>query len=274
MNWTVQRVGIDQIKRRKQPPNYGFIEQAMAGGTAYAIGNNGSAGYFIVASANSLAPGFVVELALPELAAPDQYAALLPEMRKRSLGILWFDSTDRDACDFAWRMNLPVRSGPPLFRTEGAMPDVNLEGFEVVTAGKSDEEAIVDLLTSAPTDAGGQTEEATLQNLEGGCIAALRRNGDILGAAVLTPEPGGYVALGSVVMKTYSDLAADVHEKAHRDLELVFMALLASRVAKKKQSLVYSMARQTPVGYLEALQLNMKIAKQSFMASLRECEQP
>lgn len=269
-NWTVTRVGIDEIKRRKQGPNYGFIEQAMAGGTAYKISGEGSEGYFIVASPSSLAPGFIVEMALPELAAPEQYAALLSELQQRSLGVLWFDSTDRDACDYAWRMNLPLRSGPPLFRSDSQVPEVSLEGFEVGIAGKGDEAAVLELLTGAPADAGGQTREATLQNLEGECIAVLRRNGDILGAAVLVPEPGGYLALSSVVMRTYSELPAAAHEKAHRELELVFMALLCNRAAKKKVPLVYSMARQTPMGYQEAIQLNMKLVKQSFMASLRD----
>jgi hypothetical protein len=273
VNWTVESVAIDAIKRRKQPPNYGFIEQATVGGTAYTIQGEGGAGYFIVASANSLAPGFIVELALPELAVQERYEALLAEMRKRSLGMMWFDSSDRDACDFAWRLNLPIRSGSPLFQADIQVPEIsNAAGFEVVTAGKADEDAIVELLTAAPPDAGGQTKEAVLQNLYGGCIAALKRNQEILGAAVLTPLPGCYVALSSVVMRTYADLANEAHQQAHRELELIFMAVLSSRVARRKLGLVYSMARQTPTGYLEAIQLNMKVVKQGFIASLREME--
>lgn len=270
MSWTVEQVDFKEIRRRKQLPNYGFIEQAMNGGSAYLVGGKGAAGYFIVASVNSLAPGFVVELALPELAMPDEYAELAHEMRSRSLGVMWFDSSDRDACDFAWRLNLPLRSGPPLFRTNGHGLDVPIEGLEVKTADKGDEAAVIDLLTSAPPDAGGHTREAAIENIEGGCVAVLRKDGDILGAAVVSPEQGPYVALSSVVMKTWADLPPEVHEKAHRELELVFMSLLANDIARRNLQLVYSMARQTPVGYREAIQLNMKLVKQSFTASLRE----
>src|SRR5882757_2848459 len=111
MAWTIEPTQMSDINRQKRQPNYGFIEQAINGGTAYLIGGAGGAGYFIVGAESSLAPGFVVELILPELAVVDEYAALAVEMSRRSLGVLWFDSSDRDACDFAWRLGLPIRSG-------------------------------------------------------------------------------------------------------------------------------------------------------------------
>lgn len=268
MKWTIEPTELGTIARRKKQPNYGFIEQAIQGSYAYQIVGKGSSGYFLVAPELSLTPGFVVELVLPELAAEDMYAGLATQMSERSTGVMWFDSLDRDSCDLAWRLGLSLRSGPPLFASTGLKQDVAMDGFAVEIAGKADSERVVELLSVPPLDAGGQTQEATLQNLEGGCIAVLRKEKDILGAGVLTPLVGPYVALSSVVMDTFSDLRPDAHEKAHRELELLFMNMLASEVAKKGSTLVYSMARQTPQGFLEAVSLRMKIVKQSFMASL------
>jgi hypothetical protein len=268
MKWTIERTELSAVTRRKTQPNYGFIEQAIQGGYAYRILGKGGSGYFIVAPELSLTPGFVVELALPELAVEDRYESLAAHMSERSLGVLWFDSTDRDACDLAWRLGLSIRSGPPLFAWNGLKQDVAMDGFEITTARKADEPRVVELLSAPPLDAGGQTKEATVQNLEGGCVVVLRREKDILGAAVLTPLVGPYVSLSSVVMDTFSELPADSHEKAHRELELLFMNMVAAEVAKKGVVLVYSMARQTPQGFLEAISLRMKVVKQSFMASL------
>ena len=106
MSWTVEAVELGAIKRQKKQPNYGFVEQAISGGAAYSIAGSGGSGYFIVASEASLTPGFVIELVLPELAVADKYTALAHEMSKRSLGIMWFDSEDHDACDLAWRLGL------------------------------------------------------------------------------------------------------------------------------------------------------------------------
>jgi hypothetical protein len=266
MSWSVERVDLGGIRRNKKLPNYAIIEQAIAGGTAFSIA--GGAGYFIVGAENSLAPGFVVELALPELAVVDKYKALAAEMTRRSLGTMWFDSTDSDACDLAWRLGLTIRSGPPLFVSDGMRQDAPLDGFQVRIAEKADEARVVELLTLPPPDAGGQTKEATKQNLDGGCVAILVNDKDVLGAAVLLPLTGPYVALSAVVMDTFSELPAQAHDKAHRALELFFMTRLASAVAKKGQTLVYSMARQTPMGYLEAISMRMKIVKQSFTANL------
>ena len=96
----------------------------------------------------------------------------------------------------------------------------------------------------------------------------LKKEKDILGAAVLSPLLGPYVALSSVVMNTFSDQPLSEHERAHRDLELLFMNLLGSEAAKKKVTMVYSMARQTPMGYVEAMRLRMRPVKQSFTATL------
>jgi len=268
MSWTIEPVEISSMSRRKKQPNYGFVEQSIRSGLAYEIVGRGGSGYFIVAPELSLTPGFVVELVLPELALKDKYESLAAQMSERSLGVLWFDSLDRDACDLAWRLGLPIRSGPPLFASNGLKQDMVLEGFSVKIAGKEDQARVVELLAAPPLDAGGQTREATAENLEGGCIAVLRKDRDIVGAAVLTPLPGPFVALSSVVMDTFSELPAAAHEKAHRELELLFMNMVASEVAKKNMTLVYSMARQTPNGYLEAISLRMKLVKQSFMASL------
>jgi hypothetical protein len=269
MNWKVERVELSEIARQKRQPNYGFVEQSIAGGTAYAIVGGKNTGYFIVGSVLSLTPGFVVELALPELAVADKYRALADEMTERSLGTLWFDSSDNDACDFAWRLGLAIRSGAPMFSASGLNQDVPLEGFTVTTADKGDQARVVELLSSPPLDAGGQTREATLENLNGGCVAVLKKDKDIVGAAVLTPLPGPYVALSTVVMETYSEQPAEIHDKAHRELELLFMNMMATEVAKRKLTLVYSMARQTPQGYLEAQSLRMKVVKQSFTATLQ-----
>jgi hypothetical protein len=221
-----------------------------------------------VASEDSLVPGFVIELFLPELAVNDEYTALLDEMRKRSLGVLWFDSSDADACDFAWRLGLRTKVGAPLFCFEGIENDVSLDGFEIGPAQPQDRTKVVELLTSAPADAGGQTKSAAEENFDGGCVAVLKKGKDILGAAVLTPIPGHYLALASVVMETYSNLAGPAHEKAHRDLELIFMNTLARQASQRHFKLVYSMAAQTPEGYVEAVKLKMQLVKQGFMANL------
>jgi hypothetical protein len=268
MNWTVEAVELGAITRQKIQPNYGFVEQAIPGGTAYLIQGGSSPGYFLVASEASLTPGFVVELVLPELAVQDKYAALANEMSRRSFGVMWFDSEDRDACDLAWRLGLSVRSGPPLFQWNGLRQDVSLEGFQIAVAERSEQARVVELLTAPPPDAGGQTREAVIENLEGRCVVVLKKDQDILGAAVLSPLPGPYVALSSVVMDTFSNLPPSEHEAAHRELELLFMNLLGSEAAQKNVRLVYSMARQTPMGYLEALRLRMTLVKQSFMANL------
>ena len=145
---------------------------------------------------------------------------------------------------------------------------MSIEGFNVAVAEKSEQARVVELLTAPPPDAGGQTREAVIENLEGRCVVVLKKDRDIVGAAVLTPLPGPYVALSSVVMDTYSAMPPGAHETAHRELELLFMNQLGSDAAKKKVTLVYSMARQTPQGYLEALSLRMRVVKQSFMANL------
>jgi len=46
------------------------------------------------------------------------------------------------------------------------------------------------------------------------------------------------------------------------------MNIIASEAATRNLTLVYSMARQTPQGYLEAMSLRMKVVKQSFTATL------
>ena len=268
MRWTVDAVGLGDITRQKKQPNYGFVEQGIPAGAAYLIRGRGGSGYFLVASEASLTPGFVVELVLPGLAVVDEYAALATEMSQRSLGVLWFDSQDRDACDLTWRLGMSVQSGPPLFQWNGLKQDVSIEGFNVAVAEKSEQARVVELLTAPPPDAGGQTREAVIENLEGRCVVVLKKDRDIVGAAVLTPLPGPYVALSSVVMDTYSAMPPGAHETAHRELELLFMNQLGSDAAKKKVTLVYSMARQTPQGYLEALSLRMRVVKQSFMANL------
>ncbi len=268
MSWTVEEVTLKDIKRRKTEPNYGFVEVGIAGGTAYRIAEKSDGGYFIVGSNDSLVPGFVVELALPELAVQSEYEALADKMLEHSQGVLWFDSSDRDACDLAWRLGVAIRSGPPLFAWKGLKEDVNLEGFEVVVADKSTQHAAVELLTSAPPELGGQTKEAAMEHIAGRCVLVLRKGKDVIGAAVTFPVPGPYAALTSVLMKTHSDLPADEHEKLHRNVELVFMNLVAGEVRKKRRQLVYSMARETPTGYMEAIKLNMTLVKQSFLANL------
>jgi hypothetical protein len=268
MGWKIEPAAVNDIKRQKLPPNYGFIEQALVGGSGYLIVGDRGVGYFLVASLNSLAPGFVLEVSLPELAVKDRYEELASEMSQRSLGTLWFDSSDRDACDLVWRLGLAIRSGPPLFCSNGVKDDESIEGFEVRIAEKSEQARVMELFTSIPLDAGGQTKEAVIENLNGGCVAVLKKGGDVLGAAVLSPQPGPYVALSGVVMDTYSELPPKEHEKAHRALELLFMNSLASRIAKRNLKLVYSMARHTPQGYLVAISLKMGLVKQSFIASL------
>jgi hypothetical protein len=267
MNWNVKQVALADVSRSKTEPNYGFVEQAIATGSVYGITGKGGSGYFIVASENSLVPGFVVEVALPELAVQHEYELLAEEMRRRSLGVLWFDSSDRDACDLAWRLGVAIRSGPPLFVWKGLKEDIPLEGFDVAVADSS-MEGVVDLLASVPPEHGGQTREAAIANVEGRAVLVLRKGKELIGAAVTSPLPGPYVALNGVVMQTQSDLPAEAHEKAHRELELVFMNLVAGEVRKKHRQIVYSMARQTPVGYLEAIKLNMTLVKQSFLANL------
>ncbi|HYL34619.1 MAG TPA: hypothetical protein VEV17_01760 [Bryobacteraceae bacterium] len=268
MSWSVKKVALADIKRKKAEPNYGFVEQSIANGTAYSIGGKNGSGYFIVASENSLVPGFVVELALPELAVQEEYESLADKMRLHSLGVLWFDSSDRDACDFVWRLGAAIRSGPPLFVFKALKGDIHLDGLEVAVADKSMKDDVVKLLSSAPPELGGQTPEAAAENVDGRCVLVLRKGKDIVGAAVSSPLPGPYAALNSVVMQTYSDLAADTHEKEHRNLELVFMNMVAVETKKKDRDLVYSMARNTPMGYLEAIKLNMTLVKQSFLANL------
>jgi hypothetical protein len=265
MTWSIEPVDMSQIKRRKQQPNYAFVEQAISNGAGYTISGSGSGGYFIVAPELSLVPGFVVELALPELAAPEEYEKLAVEMASRSFGVLWFDASDQDACDFAWRLGLTVRSGPPLFVWDAGEDGAELDGWDIAVADDSDRGDVVRLLTSAPLDAGGQTEEAAIENLRGGCVMTLKRDGDLAGAAVLSPLPGAYTALTGVIMETYSELALDDHERASRALELAFMHALGARAARNGLTMTYSMAKQTPTGYTEALYLEMKIAKQSFM---------
>jgi len=267
MAWTVTPVPLANLKRRKRHPNYAFVEQSIAEGAAYTLAGHGTAGYFIVASELSLVPGFVVELSLPELAVPEEYKELADEMAARSLGVLWFDSSDHDACDFAWRLELTLRSGPPLFAwTEGETAP-ELDDWRVEFARHDDESDMIRMLTTPPLDAGGQTREATIENLRGGCIATLKRYDDIGGAAVLSPLPGPYVGLTTVVMETYSRQPIETHERASRALELAFMRALGSRMASEGLTMVYSMARHTPTGYVEALQLNMEVAKHSFMGN-------
>ncbi len=268
MSWTVEEVPLEDIKRRKTEPNYGFVEQGIAGGTGYRVAGKGNVGHFIVASNDSLVPGFVVELALPELAVQSEYDALAEQMNRHSQGVLWFDSSDRDACDFAWRLGVALRSGPPLFVWKGLKDDVTLQGFDVEVADKSTQHAAVELLTMPPAELGGQTKEAAMEHIAGRCVLLLRKDKDVLGAAITVPVPGPYAALTSVVMDTYSDLPADTHEKTHRDLELVFMNWVAREVRKQHRQVVYSISRASTAGYLEAIKLNMTLVKQSFLANL------
>lgn len=269
MGWVVERVALKEIRRRKTEPNYGFVEHGIAGGSAYKVEGKGGAGYFIVADENSLVPGFVVEVTLPEFAIQDDYEELADEMSRHSLGVLWFDSSDRDAGDLAWRLGVVMRSGPPLFRFDGLKQDLAVPGVEISNADESDKDEAVKLLTSAPPEHGGQTREAAIANVEGKCVVLLRKAKDIIGAAVVCPVPGPYLALNSVVMQTYSDLPTEAHQRAHRNLELFFMNAVALEARKKHRHVVYSMARQTPEGYLEAIKLNMTLVKQSFLANLR-----
>jgi len=258
MAWKIAPIKLSEIKRRKTPPFYDFIEHSVARGQAYRIGDDG---YFIVAPEVSLMPRFVIELVLPEKAVIDEYQKLTFDLVERSSGMLWFDSTDYDSYDFAWRMRLPIRAGSPLFAwNHESRPKLPaMAGYKVELAAASDKNEASNLLTSFPQHRGGKSDKSIIDfHFDQKQLYVVKNNSHIAGAAILEDQVGNYASI-TVSIK---------QNEMNKGLATWFASELGQELWKKGKTLIAGMSSDVPASLHAVLKLNMRLVRQSFTAMI------
>jgi len=258
MGWNIHPTQIGSVKRRKTPPTYDFIEHCIRRGKAFSIGDDG---YFIVAPSDSLMPGFVIELALPEKALIEEYKSLSYELIERSAGMLWFDSSDLDAFDFAWRLRLPLRAASPLFTwsDEARLPKSSDAGLHVRDGSDQDKLVVRQLLTGFSQHRGGKASADVVDfHFDRNQIRILESNGEVVGAAVLEEQPEGFVALTVAIEDKWRN----------RGFATQFAGILGKELADRGKTMVAGMAHDVPESLRAALSLKMRLVKQSFTGQM------
>jgi hypothetical protein len=262
MDWTVRPTALKSLRRQKQAPAYDFVEQSVNDGSAYCIGNDG---YFVVAPEASLLPRFVVELRLPQLAVIEEYKELCARLNDLSSGFMWFDSSEIDAYDFAWRLRLPLRIGAPLFVWSNKDQELSAQQSEasslkvvVRPATHSDRQKATELFTSFPLWLGGQTKLAVMGHLEEGRLLAIEVGEKLVGSAILIPQKDGYVSANVALGPDHRN----------QGIAEAFGRTIGTQLSSEKKTLVGSMINNNPASFRAALRLGMRIAKTSYTAQL------
>ena len=258
MAWEITPVSLSEIKRQKSGPRYDFIEHSIREGNAYRLGSDG---YFIVAPERSLMPRFVIELVLPETAKIPEYQKLTFDLVERSSGMLWFDSSDYDAYDFAWRMRLGLRAGSPLFEWDGTknghLP--TREGYIVDLAGSSDMKFATELLMSFPQHRGGKASGDIIDfHLSQKQLYVLKTDGHLVGAAIAEDQPNSYASLTLAIRKEYRN----------KGLGTWFAGQIGQRLSEQGKTLLVGMSSDVPESMRAVLKLPMRLVKQSFITTI------
>ncbi len=254
MSWKIAQVDIQKIKRKKSAPYFNSVDQMISESTAYKIDKNG---YFIVAPESSLMPKYIIELSLPLRGVEAEYRELLSELCKKSCGMMWFDTSDIDAYDFVWKLRLMLRVGSPLYmwnRLENFTPR---KGYIIRDASKSDSDKIVSLMGSIPYHHGAQSKDAVKMALKKNYYKTLVKDGTVVGAALLHPQPDNYVGMTMVLDLKYRNQA----------LGLYYGALIGEDLAKSGKTMVAGMLSDNPPSF-KAFQNVMSIKKYGFVANL------
>jgi hypothetical protein len=258
MAWKITPVKLAEIERRKTPPFYDFIEHSVREGEAYRLGDDG---YFIVAPEVSLMPRFVIELALPEKAQIAEYQTLTFDLVERSSGMMWFDSTDFDAYDFAWRMRLQMRAGSPLFAWdhESRTDLPSMPGYRVDLASADDTKEASDLLTSFPQHRGGKSDKSIVDfHFDQKQLYVLRSNSHIAGAAILEDQAGNFASI-TVIIKP---------DERNKGLATWFASELGRELWTNGKTLIAGMSSDVPASLHAVLKLKMRLVRQSYTAMI------
>lgn len=255
MTWKIEETSVKDLKRSRNGYQYDFVEYATRIGRAYKVGSNG---YFIVAADGTLLPRFVVELRLPRLATPEDYAALLYAMSERSCGQMWFDSTNIDAFDLAWRMRLPLRAASPLLQWSPKSRAPGLpRGVTIAVATAAQQGGVAKLISTIPPEHGGQTPESTAHHLKRGEVLVLAKRGKVLGAAVVTPSGSKHTWVSLLVMN---------EDSRRQGLGSAFMGAIGKEVSQQGRLAICSMSRENVASFRGAHRLGMEVVQLGFTA--------
>lgn len=247
-----------EIVRARNYPPFSIVEPHISRGTLYSIDDEG---YFIVAPEDCLFPNFVIELFPPRLANFDEYKELSYELVEKSSGFLWFDTDDFRAFDFVWRLRLPLRPSAPLFiwNDNFDVEPFKKSNLSYRTASIEELDVADSILSSVPIWHGGQTKEATKENINGEGVILIEVDSQIVGSASLIPLPENCVAIDPLVI---------LQEHQNLGIEEAFLAEIGTNLASKNISLVGSMRNDNEVAFKIANRLGMKLAKQSYVAQI------
>jgi hypothetical protein len=179
----------------------------------------------------------------------------------RSSGMMWFDSTDYDAYDFAWRMRLPMKAGSPLFAwNHESHPQLPaMTGYKVDLASANDKNEASDLLTSFPQHRGGKSDKSIVDfHFHKKQLYVVRNNSHVAGAAILEDQPGNYASI-TVSIKP---------NEMNKGLATWFASELGQEIWKNGKTLIAGMSSDVPASLHAVLKLNMRLVRQSYTAMI------
>ncbi|HYL34620.1 MAG TPA: hypothetical protein VEV17_01765 [Bryobacteraceae bacterium] len=256
MKLTIQEAQIAELKPSLPEPALGFVREAIAGGKGYKVG---SGGYFVVAGMNSILPRFVVDLRLPELPNLASYKWVAIQMLKRSNGMLFVGSSHSDAFALAWRLQLQVLPGSPLFQFAPQAQKHSSSSEAMREAGAHDEAHLKSLLTSVPRHLGGASEHDVTRYVQNKQAHVLERGGKLAAAAVLVPQGDRYLWLEAFAL----DPSARHRESGYKVFEK-----LGLEARRSGRTLIFGMSHQGAAEYAGALKLGITMVGQSWHAFL------
>lgn len=256
MRLTIDKAKVSELKPNLPAPNLGFILEAIAHGTGYKFGDGG---YFIVSDEHSILPRFVVDLRLPELPNLASFKWVVVQMLKHSSGMLFIDSSSSDAFALAWKLQLPVLPGSPLFQYVPEAPKYSGKSDAVHEATSRDRDYVAKLLTSVPRQLGGAREEDVNGYIQSKHAYILEKNGKKAGAAVVVPQGDVYSWVEALVLDP---------SVRHSAAGYTVLERLAIDIRQEGRRLIFGMSHKGTAEYTGAVKLGSAMIKQSWHAFL------
>lgn len=252
MKLTIRKIPLPEQKTTETSPSLGFVHQAIAGGTAYGFGDNG---YFVVAGDHPILPRFVVDVRLPELPNAAAFKWVAIEMLKLSSGMLFVDSAQSDAFALAWKLQIPVLPGSPLFEFAPPTQKHSTAKHSAHIATAHDHEFATKLLASVPRHLGGAIEQDIKTHSRNKHVWVMENDGKPAGAAIVVPQGDSYAWVEAFVLEP----AARHIDTGHKVFEK-----LAVEIVGQKRRVIFGMSHQGTSEYIGAIKLGSKIVRQSY----------
>ena len=249
---------IGNIRRWREPPFFDFVEEAIASGQAYAWNDEG---YILVAGAQSLLPGFVVEIGCPRRPWIDT-SALIDAICEISCGAMWFDSCDHDAFDLVRRSGRAASASALLFANgRSVLPPKHGGRLEIRLCRDGETSAAIDLVCSPASDIGGVTESEAERMISRGEVWGGFLGEKLMAVAIVRPQGEVWSSIGLVVT-SQEGRAAKVGVR--------FTNALMRHFTRDGRSLCAGVGVGNAFAYRSALRLGFEPVRQSWTALLAE----